>query len=127
MDLFKLVGSIFIKNDEANDEIDKTKNKAQDLAKELGDSFTKTGETVTKVGKTIAPVSAVMAGALTASVKGASGFTNAMAKMSTLFDTTKTSVLSLSKEFITLSNKTGLSASDLAEAGYQALSAGDYV
>lgn len=124
MDLFKLVGSIFIKNDEANDEIDKTKNKAQDLAKELGDSFSKTGKTVTNVGKAIAPVSAVMAGALTASVKGASDFTKGMSKMSTLFDTTKTSVSNLSKEFITLSNKTGLSATDLAEAGYQALSAG---
>lgn len=124
MDLFKLVGSIFIKNDEANDEIDKTKNKAQDLAKELGDSFNKTGKTVTNVGKAIAPVSAVMAGALTASVKGASDFTKGMSKMSTLFDTTKTSVSNLSKEFITLSNKTGLSATDLAEAGYQALSAG---
>lgn len=124
MDLFKLVGSIFIKNDEANDEIDKTKNKAQDLAKELGDSFNKTGKTVTNVGKAIAPVSAVMAGALTASVKGASDFTKGMSKMSTLFDTTKTSVSNLSKEFITLSNKTGLSSTDLAEAGYQALSAG---
>lgn len=124
MDLFKLVGSIFIKNDEANDEIDKTKNKAQDLAKELGDSFNKTGKTVTNVGKAIAPVSAVMAGALTASVKGASDFTKGMSKMSTLFDTTKTSVSNLSKEFIALSNKTGLSATDLAEAGYQALSAG---
>ena len=124
MDLFKLVGSIFIKNDEANDEIDKTKNKAQGLAKELGDSFNKTGKTVTNVGKAIAPVSAVMAGALTASVKGASDFTKGMSKMSTLFDTTKTSVSNLSKEFITLSNKTGLSATDLAEAGYQALSAG---
>lgn len=124
MDLFKLVGSIFIKNDEANDEIDKTKNKAQDLAKELGYSFNKTGKTVTNVGKAIAPVSAVMAGALTASVKGASDFTKGMSKMSTLFDTTKTSVSNLSKEFITLSNKTGLSATDLAEAGYQALSAG---
>lgn len=50
-----------------------------------------------------------------------------MAKMSTLFDTSKTSVSDLSKEFLTLSNKTGLSASELAEAGYQALSAGQSV
>ena len=45
----------------------------------------------------------------------------------TLFDTSKTSVSGLSKEFLTLSNKTGLSATELAEAGYQALSAGQSV
>jgi hypothetical protein len=47
--------------------------------------------------------------------------------MSTLFDTTQTSVSDLSKEFLDLSNKTGLSATELAEAGYQALSAGQNV
>ena len=47
--------------------------------------------------------------------------------MSTLFDTTQTSVSDLSKEFLSLSNRTGLSATELAEAGYQALSAGQRV
>lgn len=65
-----------------------------------------------------------MATALGASVKSASDFTNGMAKMSTLFDTQKVSVSDLSKQFINLSNKTGLASTELAEAGYQALSAG---
>ena len=51
----------------------------------------------------------------------------ALDNTATLFDTSKTSVSDLSKEFLTLSNKTGLSASELAEAGYQALSAGQSV
>lgn len=46
-----------------------------------------------------------------------------MAKMSTLFDTSQVSVQKLSKEFLNLSNETGKGATELTEAGYQALSA----
>ena len=97
------------------------------MASKVGSAFQTAGKKITGIGKAIAPVSAVMGTALGASVKGASDFTDGMAKMSTLFDTSKTSVSDLSKEFLTLSNKTGLSATELAEAGYQALSAGQSV
>lgn len=127
MDLFKLVGSIFINNKEANSQIDETNTKAQNLATKIGSVMETAGNKITGLGKAIAPVSAVLATALTTSTKSASDFQNGMAKMSTLFDTSKTSVSDLSKEFLTLSNKTGLSASELAEAGYQALSAGQSV
>lgn len=127
MDLFKLVGSIFINNKEANSQIDETNTKAQNLATKIGSAMETAGNKITGLGKAIAPVSAVLATALTTSTKSASDFQNGMAKMSTLFDTSKTSVSDLSKEFLTLSNKTGLSASELAEAGYQALSAGQSV
>ena len=127
MDLFKLVGSIFINNKEANGQIDETNTKAQDLATKIGSAMETAGNKITGIGKAIAPVSAVLATALVTSTKSASDFQNGMAKMSTLFDTSKTSVSNLSKEFLTLSNKTGLSASELAEAGYQALSAGQSV
>lgn len=127
MDLFKLVGSIFINNKEANSQIDDTNTKAQNLATKIGSAMETAGNKITGLGKAIAPVSAVLATALTTSTKSASDFQNGMAKMSTLFDTSKTSVSDLSKEFLTLSNKTGLSASELAEAGYQALSAGQSV
>lgn len=124
MELFKLVGSIFIKNDKANEDIDKTSKKAESMAEKVGSAFHKAGQKITSVGKAIAPVSAGMATALGASVKSASDFTNGMAKMSTLFDTQKVSVSDLSKQFINLSNKTGLASTELAKAGYQALSAG---
>lgn len=127
MDLFKLVGSIFINNKKANSQIDETNTKAQNLATKIGSAMETAGNKITGLGKAIAPVSAVLATALTTSTKSASDFQNGMAKMSTLFDTSKTSVSDLSKEFLTLSNKTGLSASELAEAGYQALSAGQSV
>ncbi len=127
MTLFELVGSIFIKNDDANSKIGDTTKKAKDMASKVGSAFQSAGKTMTNLGKTLAPVSAVFGTALGASVKGASDFTDGMAKMSTLFDTTQTSVSDLSKDFLNLSNKMGLSATELAEAGYQALSAGQSV
>lgn len=127
MDLFKLVGSIFIKNDNADKSIDTTASKAKNMGTVVGSAMEKAGSKITTVGKALAPISAVAAAAFGASVKGASDFSNGMAKMSTLFDTTKTSVQDLSKDFLDLSNKTGISATELAEAGYQALSAGQSV
>lgn len=127
MDLFRLVGSIFINNKDANGQIDETEIKAKNLATKIGSAMETAGNKITNMGKAVAPVSAILGTALTASTKSASDFQNGMAKMSTLFDTSKTSVSDLSKEFLTLSNKTGLSATELAEAGYQALSAGQSV
>ena len=127
MDLFRLVGSIFINNSDANSQIDNTSKKAETMSKKISSAFKTAGDKITGVGKAIAPVSAGVGAVLGASVKGASDFSDGMAKMSTLFDTTQTSVSDLSKEFLDLSNKTGLSATELAEAGYQALSAGQNV
>ena len=121
MDLFKLVGSIFINNKEANSQIDETNTKGQNLATKIGSAMETAGNKITGLGKAIAPVSAVLATALTTSTKSASDFQNGMAKMSTLFDTSKTSVSDLSKEFLTLSNKTGLSASELALSAGQSV------
>ena len=127
MDIFKLVGSIFIKNDDANSQIDTTTTNAKSMASTIGSAMETAGQKISAVGKALAPISIATGAMLTASVKGASDFTNGMAKMSTLFDTTKTSVSDLSKQFLTLSNDTGISATELAEAGYQALSAGQSV
>ena len=127
MKLFELFGSIFIRNKDANKTIDDTTNKAKNMADTLGKSLQKTGDKITKAGKKVAPLSLACGAFLTGAVKGASDFQNGMNKMSTLFDTSKTSVKGLSSEFLTLSNKTGISATELAEAGYQALSAGQSV
>lgn len=74
MDLFKLVGSIFINNKEANSQIDETNTKAQNLATKIGSVMETAGNKITGLGKAIAPVSAVLTGALTASTKSASDF-----------------------------------------------------
>lgn len=123
MDLFKLIGSIIIKKDDADAAISDVSTKGQNLASTIGTAFQNVGNKMTSVGKAIAPVSLAVGGALTASTKSASDFQNSIAKVSTLVDTSKVSVSDLSKTFLDLSNETGKSATELAEAGYQALSA----
>ncbi|WP_297436848.1 phage tail tape measure protein [uncultured Clostridium sp.] len=51
-------------------------------------------------------------------------FEDAMAKVGTIADTSQVPLSGLKKEILNLSNQTGTSASDIAEATYQALSAG---
>lgn len=123
MDIFSLVGKISVNYGEAVKGIDEVSSKAGNLASSLGKTMQDAGDKISSVGKSIAPVSVAVGGVLAASTKSASDFTDGMAKMSTLFDTTKVDVGQLSKEFIGLSNETGKSAAELAEAGYQALSA----
>lgn len=123
MDIFSLVGKITVNYGDAVKGIDEVSSKAQGLASSLGKTMQDAGDKISSVGKSIAPVSVAVGGVFTASTKSASDFTDGMAKMSTLFDTTKVNVGQLSKEFIGLSNETGKSATELAEAGYQALSA----
>ena len=90
---------------------------------EIGKKMVSAGDKVGALGKKFAPLSAAAAGAITVVTKTSSDFTDGMAKMSTLFDTSQVSVKNLSKEFLNLSNETGKSAVELTEAGYQALSA----
>ena len=107
-----------------DDKLDTTAEKAQKVFKEISSKIKEVGDKISDVGKKLSPLSVAVGGVLTASVKGANDFQNGMAKMSTLFDTTQTSVNGLSEEFLQLSNETGLAATELSEAGYQALSAG---
>lgn len=89
----------------------------------FGKKLEQTGDKIETMGKKVAPVSAAVGAGLTVATKNASDFEDGMAKMSTLFDTAQTSAKYLSEEFIKLSNETGKGATELAEAGYQALSA----
>lgn len=107
MDIFSLAGKITVNYTDAVKGIDEVSTKAGNLASSLGKTMQDAGQKISSVGKTIAPVSVAIGGALGASTKSASDFTDGMAKMSTLFDTTKVNVGTLSKEFIGLSNETG--------------------
>ena len=69
MDLFKLVGSIFIKSEDANQEIDKVKEKGKDLATNIGNSMKNVGETMTNVGQKLLPVTVGIGGLATVAVK----------------------------------------------------------
>lgn len=120
-------------NKKSGEETEKSGNKWVEFGKKVeaagtkvtgvGKKISSAGGEVVKLGKKFAPVSATATGALTVVTKTSSDFQNGMAKMSTLFDTSQVSVQKLSKEFLNLSNETGKGATELTEAGYQALSA----
>ena len=85
------------------------------------DKLSKIGSVMEKAGKTVAGASA---GIASASVTMASGFEDAMAKVSTIADTTEVPLDSLRKQILELSDSTGIAASDIAENVYNAISAG---
>lgn len=119
---------------EARTELNKMESQLQSmtgpqaLAKSLEESGQKLkdiGETMTKAGTTLTKtVTAPIVGLGTAMGKMASDYEDALAKVGTIADTTKVPMDQLSKSITDLSNATGQGASDIAEAVYNAISAG---
>ena len=68
--------------------------------------------------------SSKMAELVTSSVDIGSSFETALAKVSTIADTSKVSVGDLNKQILDISGSMGVAAADIAEAAYQAISAG---
>lgn len=90
-----------------------------------GEKIQSVGAAVTGIGtKLSAGVTAPIVAAGTASVKLAADFETSMAKLSTIADTSSVSTEALKKQIMDLSNQTGVSASDIASAAYDAISAG---
>ncbi len=97
----------------------------QGKLKTVGSAFTDAGKKLSAVGtqltqKLTLPIIAVG----TAAVKMGMDFEKSASKVSTIADTTTTSMDTLKKGVIKLSNETGESASSLNEALYQTISAG---
>lgn len=90
----------------------------------VGEKMKEVGESISNFGKTwTQKVSAPIAAALGAAAKGAMDFEDSMAKVHTLSDDAAVSFSDLSAGVMQLSNETGRSGTELAEAMYQALSA----
>lgn len=108
-----------------NAELDKTKPSVGDRLQEVGNKITSVGEGITSVGQGLtkyvsAPVMAVGAVA----IKTAADFETAMAKVQTIADTTTVPIEDLQQSILDLSDETGVAATDIAEAVYNAISAG---
>lgn len=92
------------------------------FVEKMGSSMTKFGKSMTKY--VTVPLAAIGG----ASIAAASTFDSSMAKLSTIADTSggkgSKSISKLRAEIMNLSNETGISASDIAESAYQAISAG---
>ncbi len=91
---------------------------------QVGEKFQKAGATIENVGKKVSALSAVTGAVLSGSVMSASKYEDALAKVGTIADTSKVSMKDLSSEIMDLSNQTGISANEIADATYNAISAG---
>lgn len=98
--------------------IDKFGNEVKDSK----DGITQLAAVLAAAG--IAKTAKEIADALLECTEAAAGFETAMAKVSTLADTSVVPLETLKAQFITLSSETGVAVESLAEAAYQALSAG---
>lgn len=96
---------------------------AQQVAN-FGSKMQEVGGKVENVGKKLSALSAVSGAVLGGSIMSASNFQDAMAKVNTIADTSKVSLGDLSSQVLNLSNQTGISAEDIADATYNAISAG---
>ena len=124
MELFRLLGKILVNNGEANENIDETTKKANEMAKNLGNKFTSAGKTITKVGKALMPFSVAIGGIGIASAKMSMDFEDALAKVSTIADTSQVPMKDMKKAIMDLSNQTGISSAEIADNVYNAISAG---
>ena len=86
--------------------------------------FRKLVKKVGAAGKALAPLSGAFAGAGLASSKMSMDFEEAIAKVSTIADETEVPISELEKGIINLSNQTGISAAEIADNVYNAISAG---
>lgn len=129
MELFKLFGTIAIKNKEANDAIDETTGKAQESGskfEQVGSKLQSVGGAITNVGTKLMPVSIALAGAGAASTKMASDFSDGMLKVQSLSGATGDELVQLSNLAKELGSSTSWSAKDVADAmGYMALAGFD--
>lgn len=69
MDIFKLVGSIFIKTEESEKAIDETTKKVQNMASTIGEKMTVVGDKMSSVGTKLLPVSVAIGGLGVTAVK----------------------------------------------------------
>lgn len=100
--------------------------------KEIGNNISELGEKVTGVGDKVSALGGKMTATITmpvvaggtVAVKEATDYSSALAKLSTIADTTQTPIDDLDSSIMALSDSTGMGAAEIAEASYQAISAG---
>lgn len=90
----------------------------------VGEKMQDVGSKVESVGKKFSKISAVTGAVLGGSTVLASNFQDSMAKVNTIADTSQVALGDLSAQILDLSNTTGIGASEIANAAYDAISAG---
>lgn len=96
---------------------------AGDKLTALGNNMQYTGEKIEAAGMKLTKMTAPIAAVGAAAVKFAADYENSIAKVYTIMDKGVMSTQAMSRSILDLSTETGKSATELAEATYQALSA----
>lgn len=96
---------------------------AQQIAN-VGKKMQDVGTKVEGVGKKFSAISATTGAVLGGATVLASNFEDSMAKVNTIADTSQVSLSDLSAQILDLSNETGIGANEIADATYDAISAG---
>ncbi len=87
MELFKLIGTIIINNEQAKQELDETAKKAADTSNETQDAFNKIGTVAGGIVKGIAVAGAAIGGAWIAAIEGSREYRSEMGKLDSAFQT----------------------------------------
>ena len=87
MELFKLLGTIAINNDQANKALDDTSGKADDASSKVAGAFGKIGSASLSIGKGIMTAGAALGGAWIAAIEGSREYRTEMGKLDTAFVT----------------------------------------
>ena len=99
--------------------------KSKKITETIGRDVQTIGSKISSAGSALTKsVSLPLVGAGGAAFKFANDFETSLAKVRTIADATKKPISAIKTEVVDLSNETGMAASDLAEAAYQAISAG---
>lgn len=85
MELFRLLGSIAIDNDQANRALDDTAHKAEDTSQETQSAFSKIGSVAGGIAKGIGVAGAAIGGAWLAAIEGSREYRTEMGKLDTAF------------------------------------------
>ena len=90
----------------------------------VAETFDNIGEKTQNLGNKLSVVSSAVVATGTVATKQAMSFEDAIAKVSTIADTTEVPINDLQNSILELSNKTGIAATDIADNVYNAISAG---
>ncbi len=87
MELFRLLGTIAINNEAANEAIDDTSHRAQDASNETEGAFAKIGGAASKIVKGIGIAGAALGGAWIAAIEGTREYRTQLGMLDTAFET----------------------------------------
>lgn len=87
MDLFQLLGTIVINNEQANEALTETVENASDTGKETESAFGKIGKAAGVLVKAVAVAGAALGGAWIAAIEGSREYRTEMGKLDTAFQT----------------------------------------